>query len=73
MLLNFGLGKQIKTLSLCWALGLPWGRSCGVMGLGAVEFWFRETNQNTEFGLGLGLQWGGSCCVMGFGARDNER
>ena len=52
MLLNFGLGKQIKTLNLGWALGLLWGGSCGVMVRGAVEFLFGESNKNSEFGLG---------------------
>ena len=46
-----GSGKQIKTLSLGWALGLLWGGSCGVMGLGAVDLWVGETNKNAEFGL----------------------
>ena len=48
--MDFVFGK-IKTLSLVWAVGLLWGGPCGVMGLGAVDFWVREANKNSEFVL----------------------
>ena len=80
MLLNFGLGKQIKALNLGWALGLLWGGNCGVMGPGAVECRLEETNKNSEFGLGAGIavrgktvdSWGWVLSTYGSGNKQTQ-
>ena len=59
--------KEIKTLNLGWALGLLWGGSCGIMGLGAVEFWVGGTTKNPEFGLGPWTAVGRGLWSNGFG------